>query len=515
MLACLAMRLRIAPFAVALTTFAALASACGGSDSPTPGPIDLTYGISGTVRGLTGKGLVVQLNGADPVFVSAGTGTSPVTFAFAKKLVTGTVYEVKVANQPTGPDQVCTVTNGNGTIRDRNIADVDITCAQSAAPVSGTASGIENGTVAVITLNGANDLALTPGVGGYPNWAFATPVAFGAPYTVAVKTAPAGKACGVENGTGTIAGPVTNVAVTCGYAVGGTILGLPAGQTVTLANGTDELPLTAASVGFPKFKFNRPIDAGKPYAVTVKTQPGGARRCVVRNGTGTIAAASVDNVEVDCRCNPTALLLGAGTAFEAAFNAAVQADGFTVTAVPNFVSYAGQPDAAGFGTTVAFLNPNNATMPDAGQQSILAAAAAGSGFVVNGWAHYRTQALNTDIALRNLYLFNARYTEVGNVNLTVAATTPNHPLLNGIVLPFVMTASPYYMPAQPPVAGSTVVATEQNYGRPLVAVRESVAAEGRRVNFTIDPFYGADRITADPKLLRLYLNAIKWSAHCE
>ncbi len=514
MLACPAMRLRIAPFAVALTTFAA--SACGGSDSPTPGPTtDLTYGISGTVRGLTGKGLVVQLNGADPVFVSAGTGASPVTFAFAKKLTMGTVYEVKVANQPTGPDQVCTVTNGNGTVRDRNIADVDITCAQSAAPVSGTASGIENGTVAVITLNGGNDLALTPSVSGYPNWTFAAPVAFGAPYTVAVKTAPAGKTRGIENGTGTIAGPVTNVAVTCGLGVGGTVLGLAAGQTVTLANGTDELALTTASAGFPKFKFNRPVDSGKTYAVTIKTQPPG-RRCIVRNGAGTMAMTAIDNVEVDCRCNPTALLLGAGTAFEAAFNAAVQADGFTVTSVPNYVSYAGQPDAAGFGTTVAFFNNTNATLPDPGQQSVLTAAAAGSGFVVNGWAHYRAQAFNTEVALRNLYLFNARYTEYGNVNLSVAATTPNHPLLSGIVFPFSMTASPYYMPAQPPVAGSTVIATEQNvHVRPVVAVRESVAAEGRRVNFTIDPFYGADRITADPKLLRLYLNAIKWSAHCE
>jgi hypothetical protein len=176
------MRLRIAPYAVALTTFAALASACGGSDRQTPVPTpDLTYGISGTVRGLVGKGLVVQLNGADPVFVSPGTGATPVTFAFAKKLGAGTLYEVKVANQPAGPDQVCTVTNGNGTIRDRNIADVDITCAQTAATVSGTAAGIDNGGVAVITLNGASDLALTPGVSGYPNWSFATPVAFGAP----------------------------------------------------------------------------------------------------------------------------------------------------------------------------------------------------------------------------------------------------------------------------------------------------------------------------------------------
>lgn len=77
--------------------------------------------------------------------------------------------------------------------------------------------------------------------------------------------------------------------------LGGIISGVPTGTSVVLANGREDLPLTADG----GFTFTTPLAAGSAYAVTVKTQSQGTG-CVVRNGTGVIGAASVDTVAVRC-----------------------------------------------------------------------------------------------------------------------------------------------------------------------------------------------------------------------
>ena len=69
-----------------------------------------------------------------------------------------------------------------------------------------------SGTV-VLQDNGGDNLSLSAN-GAFT---FATPLAGGAAYSVTVKTNPAGQACTVSNGSGTVGSAnVTNVAVTCG-----------------------------------------------------------------------------------------------------------------------------------------------------------------------------------------------------------------------------------------------------------------------------------------------------------
>jgi len=91
----------------------------------------------------------------------------------------------------------------------------------------------------------------------------------------------------------------------CGGAsdatVGGTVSGLPTGNSVTLQNnGASSLTVSANG----SFWFSGTLSAGSSYAVTVLTQPVGAS-CSVANASGTISStgSDVSNVTVTCVSN--------------------------------------------------------------------------------------------------------------------------------------------------------------------------------------------------------------------
>jgi 6-phosphogluconolactonase (cycloisomerase 2 family) len=85
-----------------------------------------TYGVGGTVTGLSGSGLVLRDDGGDDLSVS-GNGA----FSFATAVASGAAYSVIVSTQPTNPVQNCTVTNGtgSGTVDNTNVTSVEVTCA--------------------------------------------------------------------------------------------------------------------------------------------------------------------------------------------------------------------------------------------------------------------------------------------------------------------------------------------------------------------------------------------------
>lgn len=82
-----------------------------------------THTVGGTVTGLEGQGLILQLNGADDLAV-IGDGS----FVFPTDLADGSPYTVTVSSQPSGPDQTCLVANGSGTIAGADVTDVAVTC---------------------------------------------------------------------------------------------------------------------------------------------------------------------------------------------------------------------------------------------------------------------------------------------------------------------------------------------------------------------------------------------------
>ncbi|MCL4557068.1 MAG: hypothetical protein M1491_00265 [Deltaproteobacteria bacterium] len=159
----------------------------------------------------------------------------------------------------------------------------------AAYKIGGTVSGL-SGTL-VLQDNGTDDLSLTAS-GAFT---FAKALANGSAYAVTIKTQPAGQTCSVTNGSGKVSGAnVTNVAVSCGYTVGGTVTGL-SGTLVLQDNGTDDLSITTSGA----FTFATALANGSSYAVTVKTQPAG-QTCSVTNGSGKVSGANVTSVVVSC-----------------------------------------------------------------------------------------------------------------------------------------------------------------------------------------------------------------------
>jgi hypothetical protein len=80
------------------------------------------FTVGGTVAGLQGSALTLSLNGGAPIAV----GTGP--FAFATAVPSGANYAVTVATPPLFPFQICTVTNGTGTMGAANVTDVAVAC---------------------------------------------------------------------------------------------------------------------------------------------------------------------------------------------------------------------------------------------------------------------------------------------------------------------------------------------------------------------------------------------------
>lgn len=246
-----------------------------------------TYTIGGTISGLAASTtIVLQNNGGDALSRSVNGG-----FAFTTAVADGSAYNVTVQTQPAG--QVCTVSNGSGTLAGAGITGVNITCV-TAYTVGGTISGLD-GTVALQN-NGGDDLP----VSSNGSFTFVTGVANGGAYDVTVLAQPTGpnQTCVPASNTGTVSGAnVASITITCTtntYAIGGAVSGLS--DTVTLRNnGGDDLTLNADG----SFTFPVEITDGTAYAVTVLTQPAD-QICTVSNGNGTLGGADVTDVAVDC-----------------------------------------------------------------------------------------------------------------------------------------------------------------------------------------------------------------------
>lgn len=117
-------RISIRIRAVPLLGLLALAACGGGGGGNSPTPPVPTYTIGGGTTGLLGSGLVLQINGSEELAVG-GDGT----FTFPTALAEGATYSVAVKTPPSVPKQLCTVSNGNGTVSGANVSTIAINCA--------------------------------------------------------------------------------------------------------------------------------------------------------------------------------------------------------------------------------------------------------------------------------------------------------------------------------------------------------------------------------------------------
>jgi hypothetical protein len=250
-----------------------------------------SYTIRGTVSGLQGSGFVLQNNSGDDVGVQTDGG-----FAFPTQIPSGSPYSVTVKTQPTGPLQSCSVQNGAGTVADRDIDNIVITCALREFTIGGSISNLK-GTGLVLVNNGGDPLS--PTADG--PFTFPTAMLTGSTYNVTVGNLPSRprQFCQVSNGAGTVAeANVTNIGVSCftiGFGVGGTVSGLDSPGLELQSNG-EKLAIAANG----QFMLPSSLADGSPYDVSVARQPEN-QVCSVENGRGAVEKADVASVTVSCK----------------------------------------------------------------------------------------------------------------------------------------------------------------------------------------------------------------------
>ena len=241
------------------------------------------------MSGLSGSGLTLG-NGTATLPVAAGA----TSFTLSSSLASGTTYAITVVSQPA--DQTCTVAQGSGTIGTANVGNVVVTCATQSFPLGGTIAGLGESTGLALT-NGTDTLSVSAGA---TSFTLPTAVAVGSSYTVTVSAQPAGLACSVSHGSGTMpAGAVSTVQVSCTdqpFSLGGTISGLGAHTGLVLSDGIDSLMVAANATSFT---LPTKLAFGSTYAVTIASSPPGLT-CSVSNGGGTMPAANVTNVAITC-----------------------------------------------------------------------------------------------------------------------------------------------------------------------------------------------------------------------
>lgn len=255
--------------------------------------VSSSFTVGGTVSGLVGSGLVLELNGGNDLPITADG-----SFTFAAPLPSGSQYRVRVATPPANPPQVCTVAGGEGTIGGNNVNNVRVNCASSTFSVSGTVNGLM-GHGLVLQNNGGDDIA----VNADGAFEFPTKLASGAQYNVSVRAQPIdpNQSCTVANPRGTIgSSDVGNVVVSCStadFTVGGTVNGLEGSGLVLRNNGGDDLTID----GNGDFHFDTALPGGARYDVKIAEQPRNPNQtCRVENGAGTVGSSNVTNIVVTC-----------------------------------------------------------------------------------------------------------------------------------------------------------------------------------------------------------------------
>ncbi len=195
-------------FVLTATMIAGL-SGCGEEKQapPPPPPQPAPPTVGGSVSGLAGGEVVLQLNGADDLTVKANG-----KFKFPKPLGSGN-YAVTVLTNPSLPvKQTCTVSQGEGSMAGKPVNNVAINCVTNSYAIGGSVKGLA-GKGLVLELKGVKEVTIAKN----GNFLFPdTSLPDGSDYSVAIKKTPAGQRCEIESvSTAPESGTINIVAVTC------------------------------------------------------------------------------------------------------------------------------------------------------------------------------------------------------------------------------------------------------------------------------------------------------------
>ena len=178
---------------VLMATMIAGLAGCGEKEAPKPAtPPAPPITVGGTVSGLAGGEVVLQLNGADDLTVKTNG-----KFKFAKVLKKGNAYAVTVTTQPTLPvKQTCTASQGTGSIAGAAINNIEVSCTTNSYAVGGTVSGLASKSKGlVLEIKGGSEVKIVKN----GNFVFPdTRLPDGSDYSVVLNSTPPGQKCKIE-----------------------------------------------------------------------------------------------------------------------------------------------------------------------------------------------------------------------------------------------------------------------------------------------------------------------------
>lgn len=194
---------------VLMATMIAGLPGCGeGEKAPPPPAPPAPLTVGGSVSGLAGGEVVLQINGTDDLTVKANGN-----FKFPKPLGKGSAYAVTVKTQPSSPvRQTCAIGKGNGSIVGAAVSNVAVTCTTNTLAIGGTVKGL-SGKGLVLELKGVKEVTINKN----GNFVFPdTRLPDGSDYRIALKATPAGQKCVLSSISAAPDNDTLNiVAVTC------------------------------------------------------------------------------------------------------------------------------------------------------------------------------------------------------------------------------------------------------------------------------------------------------------
>lgn len=263
-----------------------------------PGP----YTIGGYAAGVAAAGLSLKLNNTEILDVPASG-----SFVFSSLFATDMDYSVKIVSHPS--KQQCNIVNSAGSNISSSISNIIVDCRSTDYSVAVNVAGYSSSSPLMLQLNGAEIMQVSSNTTSFSQLnpvAFASRLKDADTYSVSIAGQPAGQVCSLTNPSGTInASNVTDVGAFCvsdpasagPYTVSATVSGLlGSGLQLQLNNAND---LAIAADGYNTFATT--LSDTSSYSVTVSLQPTSPLQfCQVVNGAGTISAANVTQVSVQC-----------------------------------------------------------------------------------------------------------------------------------------------------------------------------------------------------------------------
>ncbi len=124
--------------------------------------VSAPYRVGGTVLGLIGGSVKIQLNATEELTLGANG-----TFQFTQTIPDGTTYNVQVTQNPGSPAQTCSASKNKANVRSKDVTDVAIVCATQNFTIGGFVAGL-TGSGLKLSLNGGADLTAAAGFFTFP-----------------------------------------------------------------------------------------------------------------------------------------------------------------------------------------------------------------------------------------------------------------------------------------------------------------------------------------------------------